>query len=569
MQLPDNERTAWLSRYIDGELSTAEKNAVADRLRRDESWRAELESLQQTDTTVRAVAVKYQQDDGFSKVVARTISDNDLPKEPPPRTTTPKPAVLASAAETGRRRFEPFLAPAIIAFLCVCGWVAWRYLGEPTRSALLLNRGGPNSCITVTQELQAIQWRDGTFILARRGSSISDLDDRMLNFTGTAIFRVARGPRTFRILTGEGDYIESDSGCFELRTIGTGQQVRVGEGAVCLLKAGSGSDTSVVAGAGQEVLPNRGIKAFDPRELNVQWRLGPGKTGDSGDLVPPWPQAGGDANRSNGTPALGPSNLISERENVVAFPLGATTEFGAVVGLNDRAYVLAQAGERCSLIELPLRGGTAAWRIIETRDGAAQCPPVVTQRGRIVTLLRGGALSAYDPDGASVLWRRGNLGDIRALSMTLGGNLVLRKADGIFVIDSETGEDALVSDPAQANLPGRDIDAKSGAPNLKTPGGYRADGSRIFQGLRTEAVSAPTQDPVVALVEDGRGDVFAGYRHGVLHIRGRAPNEAPAQRKEMDFVPVSARGGEMVPHGLAIVSGKLIVTMTRGVQIFE
>ncbi|MCY3024276.1 MAG: hypothetical protein NTW87_35310, partial [Planctomycetota bacterium] len=81
------------------------------------------------------------------------------------------------------------------------------------------------------------------------------------------------------------------------------------------------------------------------------------------------------------------------------------------------------------------------------------------------------------------------------------------------------------------------------------------------------AIVTPASDDVVALVRDGQGSIFVGYRKGVLHLRADKATSDATQMKSVGFSNVAE--GEIVKNGLAITAGKLIVTTTRGIQVFE
>src|SRR5437762_7975863 len=100
--LSDDDLELWLSRYIDNELEPTEKEAVEAKLRNNEKWRAELETLQRSDTTIHAVAVKFHDDADYGKHITQKLK----PVAGQPSKTGGAVAKAHAKAATSHRRLS-------------------------------------------------------------------------------------------------------------------------------------------------------------------------------------------------------------------------------------------------------------------------------------------------------------------------------------------------------------------------------------------------------------------------------------------------------------------------------
>ncbi|HEY3323817.1 MAG TPA: PQQ-binding-like beta-propeller repeat protein [Planctomycetota bacterium] len=649
--ISDDDRELWLSRYIDDELDGPEKEAVTAKLRDDERWRADLESMQHTDTTARAVAIKYHEGDAFSKHVARKIGDERKAAGSEPDARHLKPSAKRRLLSHRTSRFpmvRTFLRLAAVVVVGVGAWAGWKAYRSIMRPApienIVIDGGRHGPAIVMTEEPQALQWADGTRILARKGTVIENIDDRTIRLGGEAMFRVASHSRPFTVIISEHQTAEALGTRFDVRTGGEGPRVRVAEGRVRVKLAQGASVRSVEAVGGTEVQADLTLHGFDSRQLNAAWKEG-------GEVVPPWPQSGGWGCRTGGSPVPGPSSLVAEREQFHAFPdAGDVPIGGAVIGMEQKAFVLARNGTNVRLLELQLWQGGGSWKVCNSRPGSAEATPVITPRGLVVTALMDGVapasvpagrdagpttVSAYDPATGSVVWANSQKQPVRGLCAALDDTVVLSTSGGIVVLDGKNGEalwsisetgDVRLSATAlpsgeicvvnergtvyvlksgkiismytwarkatqppivagnmsgqiwltdatgyvgQMSLEKGNVTEKRFAAAVRGPitGGLLGQGSQLAHVSQPRVIQAPTEDPVLALAEDGRGETFAGYRRGVLHLRARS--ESLNQMKELDYASLAAAGGDLIPGGLAIAAGRLLVTMAKGVQVFE
>lgn len=650
VSLSDDDLELWLSRYLDNELEAAEKEAVEAKLRNDEKWRAEFEDLQLSDTSLKVVAIKYHDNEEFTKHVTSKLK---------PVATAPQKATGAVAkahAKThvshrrlpaGRRSREGaagwvFGIAALVAL--TIGAVVFMKLesGRGGNALETPNTGSKAAGIVVTEDVRAIGWPDGSQILARRGSVVTAMDDRALKLSGEAYFQIAKNARPFTVIINDKQKVQALGTRFEIKNSGELTRVRVAEGVVKVQgTVGADQPRTVEARGGTEVLPDMRTRQFDARELSLAWN-------QAGDVVAPWPQAGGSAGHSGITPLNGPANLVKKRELFIPYPEKCETPaHGAVLGAGERAYIVARCAGEVKLLELKL-DGKSTWTTCITNAASPEISPVITPRGLVLSALLDGTVTAYDPAAGKTMWTFSEKAGLRGLCAAPDETVLLSTNTGLTAVDgregktlwrcaeakeltaaatvlasglicavSESGKVYVIDAgklvntyiwPRAISQPSTTITAA--APSSTGAAGSAdqvwltsADGfvarmamdkgstvekyfgwqlkcgpigtgllghsSMVMHFDQPAAVTAPAEDTVMALVADKRNEVFAGYRRGVLHVKAPTPGEAMAQMKETDFANLAPAAGEIIRNGMAIAPGKLVVTTTKGLQIFE
>ncbi|HYG76055.1 MAG TPA: PQQ-binding-like beta-propeller repeat protein [Planctomycetota bacterium] len=433
--LSDGDRDLWLSRYLDDELSASEKEAVAEKLRTDEKWRAELESLTHSDTTVRAVAIRYHEDDGFTKNIVQKLK----PVQKPAPASKP-----VAHAKNGHRRLSvirrsnrkvaswPMGLAAVLA-LSLGGALAFKFLGSSTSSTPEVVAKASNA-IQVTEEIRSIAWQDGTTILARKGSIIEKVDDRTLKLDGEAFFHVAKNARPFTVITGDKYKTQALGTRFEVKSTGDAARVRVAEGHVRIEAAVAANKTTVDARGGTEVLPDLKTRQFDSRELAAAWN-------SREEIAAPWSQLGGSAGHSGITPLSGPASLVKSREAFYAYPEKCEAPAsGALISAANRAYVLVRCERDTKLLELKLGEGRGSWRTVAVNVGSPEIQPVITPKGLYVAAQMDGTISAIDLNTGSAAWTYKEKGMIRGLCASPDEKVLVSTHMGMTAIDARDGK---------------------------------------------------------------------------------------------------------------------------------
>ena len=247
--------------------------------------------------------------------------------------------------------------------------------------------------------------------------------------------------------------------------------------------------------------------------------------------------------------------------------------------------------------------GAIAWPTYNERAGVkSMC---ATPDGMIVLTTSAG-LTAIDSRDGKTLWKCEAAKDASTTATVMASGQICVESDSgkVYVIDNSSGKvvntwiwSRNISQPAATATPvaalgsgdqvwltsgdgyvarmamdkGSTIEKYFGWQLKCSPigSGLLGHGSMVMHFDQPAAVTAPAEDTVVALVSDKRNEVFAGYRRGVLHVKAGTPSEAMAQMKETDFSNLAPGAGEMIKNGMAISTGKLVVTTTKGVQVFE
>ena len=260
-------------------------------------------------------------------------------------------------------------------------------------------------------------------------------------------------------------------------------------------------------------------------------------------------------------PVLTPRNLV-----VVATSNGVVTAYKAagetVWSHNESGMVQALCASPDGMILLSTPSGLTA---LNDQDGSViwrfagmdiQAPATILANNLICTASRYGGMTVLDRAGQVVnkfKWSRET--SHAPVAAASGSEVWLTSNDGYV---------------AKVSIDKGLRDEKYFGWHLKCDpilSGLLGIGSAVMGFDRPAAVTAPAEDTVVAIVQDGRNEIYAGYRGGVLHWKAPTPAAAMAEMKEPEFTSVAK--GEVVKSGLALFSGNLIVTTSRGIQIFE
>jgi len=433
--LKDDDRDLWLSRYLDNELNASEKEAVAEKLRSDERWRADLETLTRSDTTLCAVAVRFSEDDGFSKNIVQKL-------KPAQKTLAAKNSVhpkhvhrrLSVIRRSNRKVASWPVGLAAVLALALGAALAFKYLSAPPAQTTVATATKTPSPTAITEDVRVITWEDGTRILARKGSLIEKIDERTLKLDGEAFFHVAKNTKPFTVITSDKYKTQALGTRFEIKSSGDSTRVRVAEGRVRVEASTQNSKSSVDARGGTEVLPDLKTRHFDSRELSAAWNQGE-------EIIAPWSQLGGSAGHSGVTPLTGPTSLVNSREAFFPYPEKCeppTT--GALISSANRAYVLVRCEKETKLLELKLNENRGSWRTCAVNVGSPEILPVITPKGLIITAQLDGAINAYDPANNSQAWTYKEKSMVRGLCATADEKILISTPAGMTAIDAKDGK---------------------------------------------------------------------------------------------------------------------------------
>lgn len=277
--------------------------------------------------------------------------------------------------------------------------------------------------------------------------------------------------------------------------------------------------------------------------------------------------------------------------------------------------------------------GETVWKACgDSIPGNAQHPPVVTARGLVVAGASGNVLQAWDPEKGVVAWRKDVESSVYALCAAYDGNIYCSTyqrlvvldghgekvwaypnikdvqapasilKDGTVLVAARDGKSALLDREGKLlemfdGLPapggnvfwppvdggngqgfwitsgsggltrvvkdkGMEDAGLSGAKLTALPlaGGVLALGNTLRFGLAegSNTVTLPIQGEVVAMARDGKGLVYAAAKHTLYRLQ---------DGKLKDFSAV--KKGEIVRGGVALMQGRVVVTTSEGIQIFE
>jgi hypothetical protein len=655
--LREEDRELLLSQYLDGELDAETAAAVAEKLQQDETWRMEYHHMQRDDGHVAGVVQRYQRSDRFVNAVLGKLPAKKKSVQQTPAAKPGRPAHRISRRHGPgliRRAFSFTARAAALVLFGISGLYGWNYYSAhyaPSRNtanntvARVDGADAPNTkaaaaANTVTEDVRVIQCSDGTRIFARKGSSVDVLSARSVKLTGDALFVVAKNPQPFVVVTGVNSTAEALGTRFDVSTTATGARVRVAEGHVRVRDAAQ--KKTVDAFGGTEIAPDLSARRFDPRDVIAAWlHTSPDK--NAGQIVPPWPQAGGSAGHHGVTPLNGPVSLVARPELFFAYPDEAERVTSAVVSADGTISLVrkVKGGESAGLLQLRPVKARYEWKKCPAVGDTLLIAPILTPQGNVITANQYGSVESYDSrtdkaeclvifeglltaegmtsplmnlntlaDGTILLSTADNLstlvpqsghvewsvkqpglvhatvfanGSICALNENADGNTeaVLIDANGKQLARLNCGEKTTPTASATADN-GMWLVSESGKLRLLTArnatlsieqlalssdtvplgSGIVASGSQILRTDGTVIAKPPATGKVVAMAQDGRGAVFVAYPKGVLRL---TPHNGTL--KEAEFANIA--DGEIIKDGLAIGAGKLIVTTTRGIQIFE
>ncbi len=354
----EDQRDLMLSMYLDGELDHEQVRMVEEKVRVDESWREEYESLLAAERRVSKVVENNWHDSDFSsKVMARVRT---LPK---PSTAT---AEAAQRNATQSQRFEQearnlklsrearirrlgwiSAAAALLLFGLSVHWVMGtkppksdgtvavrgEILGTFKVQAFNVEASSPETqmdrpkshspskdqlekvfageVLVARADDAQLNWKDGSVLWLKKGSKISGLKARQMALKqGRLFIKVAADKEPYRVELPDGSVAEALGTRFEVNaSLKTGKEendarIRVVEGRVrCTSKKGK----VVLARGGQQVSTEMAVSVMDPRSVALDWSTSNRtEAGQNLDVVAPWTQLGGCPEHSGVTPLFGP-----------------------------------------------------------------------------------------------------------------------------------------------------------------------------------------------------------------------------------------------------------------------
>jgi len=487
-----------------------------------------------------------------------------------------------------------------------------------------------NKSTTINNDFEVRTLADGTKFAARKGTEIRPIDDRTISLSGEALFYVAKSDKPFTIQT-QGGKIQAYGTRFDVSAGQYGAQVRVAEGVVRVQRDGGKSVEAKGGMLVTNHLETRMFDPRDmnaawrsaamPSDSVAAWSQVMGSATHSGmsplkgpesidDKRSPFytfpekteaPECGvavsaqnrayivikteksggqlmelslDEANRGKwrvcSTPHAAPRLplAITPKGLVVTAALDGTIaaydpetdrvawtfkETSMLVGISadPREMVLVSTTEE--LLALDARDGRLLWEAKTVKGISA--PVTVLPNGQICAVV--------DNQGIALLESNGKVSKnisypknmVRPAAVASGNEVWLTSCDGYIArVNIETGEKVekyygwqLKCGPISSGLLGL--------------------GSMVLHFDQPAAITAPAEDTIVSIVQDGRREVFAGYHRGVLHLHSGTPAAELAHWRGVGFTNVAK--GEVVKNGLAISSGRLIVTTNAGVQVFE
>lgn len=477
-----------------------------------------------------------------------------------------------------------------------------------------------------------VAWSDGSRLWLRRDTRVRAVSPRRLELLdGTLLIEAFRDEtQPFEIAMPNGALAQALGTRFEVTIAKFETTVRVLEGHVRLSEpAGRQAD----ALGGQAIAPDFKVAAFDPRDLSIAWRdaaAGGDPKGAQRAFAAPWPQLGGGPGHTGWTPFNGPAGLAAR--DFIPFAEGGAEapeqRTAAVVGAGNIAYVLR--GEKGATRLYAIELDAAAPRPVpcgEALPGTSQNPPVITPKGLVVAATTGNKIMAWDPaknaaawtvevkhsvyalaaaydgtiyasthgellaldEAGRVRWRHAVAADLQAPACVLAsGEVVAVSRDGKVdrltaageLLDTRmwTGKGDVFWPPVEYVRGGTVSFSTAESLNmlvLKTgeehtrnfPStwplgtGTCTSGSKVLLSTGGSA-SLFNDGEIVALAQDSDGRVYAGAKDTLFRVA-----QVEMQRTQPVFA--AAKKGEIVRGGIAILPGRVVVTTTAGLQIFE
>jgi outer membrane protein assembly factor BamB len=217
----------------------------------------------------------------------------------------------------------------------------------------------------------------------------------------------------------------------------------------------------------------------------------------------------------------------------------STSDVSALTAGNDETVYCSS---RANLIALNGRDGQLLWK--SNAVAGLKAPVCVLPDGTICAVSEGGVISLLDHEGR-LLPKSQKWGDESLTTPVAGPDFVYVTARDGRVAKLATKDGSL-----QEKAFGRALNCGPLANGLLGVNSSIVDfaGSTVTPSTHTGSM--------IALVQDGRGDRFVGYKDGVVHLG-----------TTIEFFQITH--GDILPGGLSIGSNMLLVTTTQGIQIFE
>jgi len=485
---------------------------------------------------------------------------------------------------------------------------------------------------TINYDFQVLTLVDGTKVAARKGTEIRVIDERTIGLTGEALFFVAKSDKPFTIQT-LGGKIQAYGTRFDVSATTFGSMVRVAEGVVRVQRDGGKSVEAKGGVLVTPSLETRMFDPRDmsadwrsaamPSDSVAPWSQVLGSATHSGMSPLKCPEAL-DEKRAPfyafpekvDAPECGVAVSAQNRAYIVTKTeknAGQLLEL-SLDGANRgkwRVCSTPHAAPKLPLVITPkglvvtaaLDGTIAAYdpetdRVAWTYKESSMLVGISADPREMVLITTTNELFALDARDGKLLWEAKSVKGISAPATVLPNGLICVVIDnqGVTLVEPNGKVSKSVSYPknllrpaALANLSGNEIwltssdgyiarvDLDTGEKTEKYYGwqlkcapiasGLLGHGSMVLNFEQPAAITAPAEDTIVSIVQDGRREVFAGYHRGVLHLHSGTPAAELAHWRGVGFTNVAK--GEVVKNGLAISSGRLIVTTNAGVQVFE
>ncbi|MCK6474796.1 MAG: FecR domain-containing protein [Planctomycetes bacterium] len=477
----------------------------------------------------------------------------------------------------------------------------------------------------------AVAWSDGSRLWLRRDARVRAAGPRRLDLLGgTLLIEAARDEaHAFEITLPNGSLAQALGTRFEVAVAENGATVRVLEGRVRLSEPGGRQADAL---GGQAIDTDFKVAAFDPRELNLGWREAAGRDskGAQRAFAAPWPQLGGGPGHTGWTPFNGPAGLAARDFIPFAEGNGEAPEqrTPAVVGAGNVAYVLRgeKGTTRLYAIDLDAAAPHPA-PCGEALPGTSQNPPVITPKGLVVAGTTGNKIMAWDPAKNAAAWTVEAKHSVYALAAAYDGTIYASTHGELLALDEAgrvrwrhavaadlqapacvlaSGEVVAVSRDGKVDRltsSGELLDTRmwtgkgdvfwppveyvrGGTVSFSTPEslsllvlktgeehsrnfpstwplgtGTCTSGSKVLFSTSGSA-SLFIDGDIVALAQDSEGRVYAGAKDTLFRV-------AQSEMQSTQPVFAAAKKGEIVRGGIAILPGRVVVTTTAGLQIFE
>lgn len=489
-----------------------------------------------------------------------------------------------------------------------------------------------NKSTTINNDFEVRTLADGTKFAARKGTDIRPIDDRTIMLSGDALFFVAKSDRPFTIQT-QGGKIQAYGTRFDVSASQYGSQVRVAEGVVRVQRDGAKSVEArggmmVTSNLETRMFDPRDMNAAwrsaaMPSDSVSAWSQVMGSATHSGMS----PLKGPESIDDKRSPFYAfPEKTEAPESGVVvsaqnrAYIVIKTEKSGGQLmelGLDEanrgkwRVCSTPHAAPRLPLVITPkglvvtasLDGTIAAYdpesdRVAWTFKESSMLIGISADPREMILVSTTEELLALDARDGRLLWEAKSVKGISAPVTVLPNGQICAVVDnqGITLLESNGKVYKTISYPKNLLRPAVPAGSSGNEVWLTSSDGYIARvnietgeksekyygwqlkcgpissgllglGSMVLHFDQPAAITAPAEDTIVSIVQDGRREVFAGYHRGVLHLHSGTPAAELAHWRGVGFTNVAK--GEVVKNGLAISSGRLIVTTNAGIQVFE